>query len=473
MTAVHSTGIDLLERLGGTDAQVHRAVVRTTGRVVVAKRATWDRPEITARLGREAAILARVQHPSLVRRIDCIDDVAGRCLLLAHAPGGTLASMVAGGERLDPAAVTDLGARLAGALATLHAAGVVHRDVHPGNVLLDAELQPVLADLDNALDSSGPALAGDDEVVGHPAHVDHRLLTGAAPGPASDLHALATTLWTLATGAPPARDDAASPVALPRHPAVPPPLRALLVDCVTARIHDAADLRVRLEELHGAFLRATGDVTTPGVLQQPTSVSTRRATPVPPEQASRATSATGGGTRRWGPRPALGGRASRATPPAGRRRMLPLLAAVAVVLLGLAGWLVRPAAPASEPVAVAPPPVCDDTRHHAAGQQVLADLDGDGCAEVLTLHDGELQLADGRFRVGEPGDVLLAGDWDGDGRWGIGLYRPATGAVYLIDEPGTEATSRPAQQHAVHGRPTVVVADDQHVVRVDTSRAPR
>jgi hypothetical protein len=115
---------------------------------------------------------------------------------------------------------------------------------------------------------------------------------------------------------------------------------------------------------------------------------------------------------------------------------------------------------------VTPPPRCD-AGETALGQQVLADLDGDGCAEALGLLDGELSTPDGRFRVGEAGDVLVAGDWDGDGRWGIGLYRPTTGEVFLIDDPGPGATSRPATPHAVGGRPIVVQGVDGHEVRIE------
>ncbi len=460
VTAVHSSDIELLERLGGIHAAVHRAVLRGTGRVVVVKRAGWDRPALTERLGRAAAILQRVQHPSLIRLVDVVDDADGRTLVLAHAPGGSLADLIDAGATLTSAEVTDLGARLAGALAALHAAGVVHRDVHPGNVLLDAELQPVLTDLDDALDTVGAALEGDDEVVGHPAHVDHRLLAGQAPGPANDLHGLATTLWTLATGTAPPRSAPTAPVALPPHPAVPVPLHDLLLGCIGGRVTTAADARTRLLELTATLPR--------GPAAAPTDVPDAAHAPFGPPparpQPAQLVQAAGGGTRRWGPHPASGADRIPADRAGGRRAWLLLAAAVVVVAVVGGAFGATSGRP---PAAAAAGGPCPDTRPRATGQLVLADLDGDGCGEPIVLHEGELRTPEGRFLFGAHGDVLLAGDWDGDGRWGLGLYRPATGAVYLVDEPGPDAVSHPPQVHRAHGTPVVVDDGGRHRVVVE------
>lgn len=476
MTTVHSAGIDLLERLGGSSAVVHRAVVRTTGRVVVAKHAGWDRPAVTQRLGREAAVLRRVQHASLVRLVDQVDTTTGRYLLLTHAPGGCLADVVTAGDRLPAGEVAVLGARLAAALGALHTAGVVHRDVHPGNVLLDAELRPLLADLDNALDTAGQALPGDGEVVGHRDHLDHRVLAGAVASPTSDLHGLATTLWTLATGAPPQRPSPAVPVELPIHELVPPALHELLLACVTGEAGDAAAVAARLQELATRPTRlappAASTARGPGDASRGAGQAADLATPSlvapaaarPPAPASLAV--TGGGTRRWGPRP-LAEDAPRPSRPTGRSRRLVGAAIVAALLAGTVWRWGGPTAPDPELIVVTPPATCAGTIPDAPGQQVVADLDGDGCGEVLSLADGELHTPTGRYRLGEPGDVLLAGDWDGDGRWGVGLYRPATGAVLLIDDPGPGATSGSAQQHHAGGVPVVVEDGDHHRVRID------
>ena len=458
VTAVHTDDLERLERLGGSRATVHRAVVRTTGRVVVVKHAPWDRPDVAAALGREAAVLTRCQHPALVRLLHTIDGDHGRTLVLAHAPGGSLAERLERHGPLPPAEVADLGARLAEGLAALHRHDVVHRDIHPGNVVVGAELQPLLIDLDHALDAAAEPLPTDGEVVGHPDHVDPRLFAGQPPGPACDLHALATTLWTLATGAPPGRPSPRDPVELRPHHDVPPPLHDALVACLGA--NDAATVATTLRALS---------------LELPDTATTRVEPPdpsladaAPPAAAPRAGAqpgdtpavpspcpGSGGPTRSWGaaPRPAS---LAAIAPERGRRWLAILAAAVALTLAPVTLWAARDGS--SAPVPVVPPAACRGVDTVAA--QVLADLDGDGCSEAMELRGGVLTTASGTYRLGVAGDVLVAGDWDGNGTWTPGLYRPSTGEAFLFDvAPGDAVvTSRPVLQLAPAATPAVVDA---------------
>ena len=490
MTAVHSDDLELLERLGGSEASVHRAVVRATGRVVVVKRAPWDRPDVVARLGREAAVLERVEHPSLVRLLATVDDEVGRSLLLGHAPGGSLATRLQRHGPLPPAEVADLGARLAEALAALHRAGVVHRDVHPGNVVVDAELQPVLADLDHALDRHGGHLPSDGEVVGHPDHVDHRLFTGVPAAPTCDLHGLATTLWTVATGTPPPRPGPDQPVELFADHRVPPALRDVVAACLQGDL-SAATVATSLHAA-AADLRSAPPAVPPPASDDRASGAAAGLELLPPPTATAAATqhpqlaANGDGppTRRWGPAP---GHASLGQPTdrtSGRRpRRYAAVAVLGLVPLALGVWMLigglTPAVPgpsavtgpaaAAAPAAVAPA-ACEEGGSEPP-DGVLADLDGDGCSEVLWLDEGVLHAPAGRFRVGEPGDVLLAGDWDGDGAWGVGLYRPATGHVFLFDgAPGPGLRSRPAVRLPPRSTPVVVSEGTSHRVELAAER---
>lgn len=224
------------QRLGGSRAAVHRATDARTGATVVAKRAGWEHPSVTAALAREAAILERVGHRSLVRLIDVRDDVEGRCLVLAHAAGGDLEARLRMSGAMDARAAADLGARLAGALAALHAAGVVHRDVRPCNVVVDTELVPVLCDLDHALDGGAPPLATDEMVVGDPAHLDRRLLDGVPADARADLFGLGSTVWAAATGGAERPADARGAAAR-----VSTPLAAAIVACLTGQLASALD----------------------------------------------------------------------------------------------------------------------------------------------------------------------------------------------------------------------------------------
>lgn len=467
MTVVHRHDLDHLERLGGTTAAVQRAVIRRTGRVVVVKHAPWDSPA-AGRLARVAQVLSRAHHPSLVRLEAVIEDEAGRGLVLTNCPGGSLADEVAAGRHWAAHAVADAGARLARALAVLHAAGMVHGDVHPGNVVLDAELQPVLVDLEH----TQPIGTTPTSVVGHADHLDHRLLVGAPLTPATDLHALATTLWTLATGTPPDRGRPDAPVELVSHPGVPPQLHTALQRCIQHEVSSAAALATDLDGIAAALSAGRPPAAEPSL---PVARPTVHAA----------------ATRHWGPPTPPLGPAEGSDPRPRRARVVATLGVLGVAL-GLGAVLrLATAAPATHDPselrgqtaaadttpATAATPATPASRTSSrvdpcaatpgAGTNLRVDVDGDGCAEPVTLTDGVLHTPEASYAFGEPGDVLLVGDWDGDGRVGVGLYRPTTGAVLLVDDPGPGARS--AAPHYVDVEATPRIITDGDGARVETT----
>ncbi|MFP5308019.1 MAG: serine/threonine-protein kinase [Actinomycetes bacterium] len=211
-----------------------------------------------------------------------------------------------------------------------------------------------------------------------------------------------------------------------------------------------------------------------------------------------------GGTRRFGPPPPAPARGG-----GGDRRWWWLLAAGLVVLLPLlALGLLRgggdaapdtpvatapattapasdPATPdpgATSPAAVRPAPCAGDAPPAGAGPDavlLVGDLDGSGCSVTLAWEAGVLTLPAGaagdepeRFALGEPTDVPLLGDWACDGTWTPGVYRPATGQLFLFDGVAGadgELTSRPALDTGVVGGVPVVVdpaGDGCHTVEV-------
>jgi tRNA A-37 threonylcarbamoyl transferase component Bud32 len=118
------------------------------------------------RIDEEARILARLAHPHLLPVYDTGCGADGRrFIVMPLVRGTTLAKLLTDGP-VDPREVKQLGAALAGALAHIHAQGIVHRDVKPSNVLLADDGTPYLADFGFARAVDGPALTATDCIVG-------------------------------------------------------------------------------------------------------------------------------------------------------------------------------------------------------------------------------------------------------------------------------------------------------------------
>ncbi|MGH9178930.1 MAG: hypothetical protein ACRD0N_10305, partial [Acidimicrobiales bacterium] len=84
----------------------------------------------------------------------------------------------------------------------------------------------------------------------------------------------------------------------------------------------------------------------------------------------------------------------------------------------------------------------------AAG--LAADVDGDGCRTPVVWHDNVLEAGGARYRLGRPGDQLLLGDWDCDGRDTPALYRPSTGQVFVFTDWAGTGAPLPAARTARH-----------------------
>ncbi|QDU68252.1 serine/threonine-protein kinase PknK [Engelhardtia mirabilis] len=148
-------------------------------------------------LAREAAVARRVRHPSLVRVLAFREDAELPYLSMVWVPGATLSEVLAEGEPLPEPRLREIGADLGSALAALHAHDLVHGDVKPENVRLDAEGRAVLIDLGFARDAS---LDGEGGLPGTLAFLAPEFLSGGRSGPPSDVFALGAVLYLLATG---------------------------------------------------------------------------------------------------------------------------------------------------------------------------------------------------------------------------------------------------------------------------------
>ncbi|WP_336322041.1 serine/threonine-protein kinase [Streptomyces lavendofoliae] len=183
---------DLLGRGGGAD--VYEALDLRLRRPVAVK---VLRPEGEApteeRFDSEARLLARLQHPGLVTVYDCGREDGQPYLVMELIRGTTLRRRISRAP-LTPAEACRIGAALASALAHVHAAGVVHRDVKPSNILLDESGAPYLTDfgISRLLDSTARTVTG--VLVGTAAYMAPEQVLGKGAGPAADVYSLGLVL---------------------------------------------------------------------------------------------------------------------------------------------------------------------------------------------------------------------------------------------------------------------------------------
>jgi hypothetical protein len=196
----------LLERVGsGTAGDVYRAWDPGLQRDVALKLLKrTEVPPDQRRLLDEARALARVRHPNVIA-VHGVAEHDGRAgLWMEFAPGRTLEAEIESRGTLPPDEVARIGLQLARALAAVHEAGVVHRDVKPANVICASADRIVLGDF--GLGRRGFEAAGGLEALsGTPLFMSPEQLRGEPATPRSDVYAAGVTLWYALTGKPPFR----------------------------------------------------------------------------------------------------------------------------------------------------------------------------------------------------------------------------------------------------------------------------
>lgn len=166
-----------------------------------------------ARALREARALARLDRPDVVRMIDVIDGDDGVLLVLEAVGGETLEELLAREGALSPGETARLGVALAEALAAVHGAGLVHRDVSPASVVLHPERGPCLSGFTfvktvpaaggSSLVFERPADASDEEAAPLPRYPAPEQWLGQGADPRADVFAAGCTLYECLAGEAP------------------------------------------------------------------------------------------------------------------------------------------------------------------------------------------------------------------------------------------------------------------------------
>jgi hypothetical protein len=261
----------------GGSGQVWRAADTVLGRAVAVKLLRPEyagHAETLARFRGEARHAAQLAHPGIVRAYDY--GLAGPdgapFLVMELVDGPSLASVMVRGP-LEVSWVLDMTAQVAAALAAAHAAGLVHRDIKPGNLLLAPDGTVKITDFGIAYAAGSAPLTRTGTLPGTPGYLAPERAMGGPASPASDLYSLGVVAWECLAGMPPFTGtplEVASAHAhrdLPPLPAAVPARVAGLVAELTAKDQAARPPSAAAVAARAWKLRSTmtaGDLTWPG-----------------------------------------------------------------------------------------------------------------------------------------------------------------------------------------------------------------
>ncbi|PVD01568.1 serine/threonine protein kinase [Streptomyces sp. CS090A] len=222
----------------GGMGEVWRAADEVLGRAVAVKLLLGDQADAssTARFRLEAQTAARLSHPHLVAVFDFGAWEDRFFLVMELVEGQSLGDLLAAQERVHPEQVARIAGEAAAGLAAAHRQGIVHRDIKPGNLMLDADGSVKIGDFGIAqfVDDPSTALTTAGHIVGTSLYLAPERALGRTADSASDMYSLGCVVYQLLLGQPPFKSDTAT-ATLYQHVDTPPvPLRQRGVDISAA-----------------------------------------------------------------------------------------------------------------------------------------------------------------------------------------------------------------------------------------------
>jgi tRNA A-37 threonylcarbamoyl transferase component Bud32 len=261
------------------------------------------------RMLREARALGGLSHPNVITVYDVVDAGGLPIVVLEMVPSRNLATLISEQGVLSTGQAAVVGFATAAALRAAHRAGITHRDVKPGNVLVAHDGQVKLTDFGIARNVADAPMTTAGLVLGSPAYIAPEIAAGQPVTPAADLWGLGATLFAAVEGRPPydVRGDPVSTITEVVDGEVPRPTSAGPVsEVIAALMVKEPAQRMALGEVRRRLRPLIGDPDDPlypGSPDAPTMAATYRVTP------SRGSGVAGsGGSGPAGRRPAAGKR---------------------------------------------------------------------------------------------------------------------------------------------------------------------
>ena len=249
----------------GGMARVFRGTDRVLDRTVAIKVLSpqfADDDQFVARFRREAQAAAGLNHPNIVGVYDTGDQGDVHFIVMEYVEGRTLRDVIRSDGPLLPERAAEIGGAVARALSSAHEAGLVHRDIKPGNIMLTREGEVKVMDFGIARTSTGDTLTQTAAVLGTASYLSPEQAQGLPVDTRSDIYSLGCVLYEMLTGRAPFIGD--SPVAIAYmhvkedpvppsrlNPDVPPTLDAVVLKAMAKnpanRYETAEELRADLE----------------------------------------------------------------------------------------------------------------------------------------------------------------------------------------------------------------------------------
>lgn len=273
---------ELVEFVGkGGMALVYRAVDQRTGHSVAVKilRPEFNQDaEFLGRFEREATTASKMSHHNIVNLLDVGQDGDIRYLVMEYVNGQTLKDVIRQKGALPPNVAAQIGIRILSALQHAHNNGIIHRDIKPQNILMDAEGHIKVSDFGIARVAGANTISTDDSVMGSVHYFSPEQAKNENVTFASDLYSVGVCLYEMMTGQPPFDGETPVAVALQHinaqpkpmsefNPAIPPAIERVVMKAMEKRpemryqnaLEMAQDLQRALQEPDGTWMSRLPD----------------------------------------------------------------------------------------------------------------------------------------------------------------------------------------------------------------------